>query len=60
MTTHAALWARDRDLSPVAVDWVLAVMLKTIDGKCKMAAGDEGLQGTATGGGVVGGAVRSR
>lgn len=36
-----ARWLAEHPLSPIEVDCATAVMLKIIDGKCKMAAGEK-------------------
>jgi hypothetical protein len=33
---HVRQWVREHPLSPIHVDCVIAVMLKILDGKCKM------------------------
>jgi hypothetical protein len=38
---HVFHWARAHPLSPIHVDCATAVMLKIIDGKCKMRAGEK-------------------
>lgn len=38
---HVAAWVRAHPLSPIHVDCATAVMLKILDGKCKMAAGEK-------------------
>lgn len=38
---HVAAWVRVHPLAPVEVDCATAVMLKILDGKCKMAAAEK-------------------
>jgi len=38
---HVAQWAQAHPLSPLHVDCATAIMLKILDGKCKMAAGEK-------------------
>lgn len=38
---HVAAWVRAHPLAPVEVDCATAVMLKILDGKCKMAAAEK-------------------
>ncbi|MDP3540394.1 MAG: hypothetical protein Q8S26_16990 [Azonexus sp.] len=38
---HVARWAEEHPLSPIQVDCATAVMLKILDGKCKMAAAEK-------------------
>ena len=40
---HVALWAAAHPLSPTHVDCATAVMLKILDGKCKMDAEEKGV-----------------
>ncbi len=41
MEHAAARWAVGRDLSPLEVDCITALMLKIIDGKCKMSSDEK-------------------
>lgn len=41
MADHVAAWVRAHPLSSVEVDCATAVMLKILDGKCKMAAAEK-------------------
>lgn len=38
---HVASWVRAHPLTPIQVDCATAVMLKILDGKCKMAAAEK-------------------
>lgn len=38
---HIANWVQNNPLSPIQVDCATAIMLKILDGKCKMAAGEK-------------------
>lgn len=38
---HVASWVRAHPLAPIHVDCATAVMLKILDGKCKMAAAEK-------------------
>jgi len=41
MEHPAVTWARQRALEPVHIDCITAVMLKILDGKCKMSGADK-------------------
>lgn len=38
---HVVRWVQAHPLSPIQVDCATAIMLKILDGKCKMAAGEK-------------------
>lgn len=54
LARHAAAWAAAADLAPREIDCTIALMLKIIDGKCRMDAGDKAVMA------VVYDAVRDR
>jgi hypothetical protein len=40
-SNHLVLWVQNNPLTPVHIDCATAIMLKILDGKCKMAAGEK-------------------
>ncbi|MBK7415437.1 MAG: hypothetical protein IPJ38_10365 [Dechloromonas sp.] len=40
-SNHVAEWVQNNPLSPVYIDCTTAIMLKILDGKCKMAAAEK-------------------